>query len=61
MPRIAIFICAIEEYAIIRLISTWRNVEKEVYTIDITHNIITAEEKYLVAFGNIGKSTRKKP
>ena len=61
IPKIATFICAIDEYAIIRLISTWRSVEKEVNTIETTHIVITRDEKYCVAFGNIGKSTRKKP
>jgi hypothetical protein len=61
IPNIATFICAIDEYAIIRLMSTWRNVEKDVNTIETTHMVTTRDEKYCVAIGNTGNNTRKKP
>jgi hypothetical protein len=44
-----------------RFISTWRNVENDVYIMDNTHDTTTAEEKYNVAIGSIGSKTREKP
>jgi hypothetical protein len=61
MPIMAIFICDTDEYAIIRLISTCLIVANEVYIIDTMHKVITTDEKYFVALGNIGNSTRRKP
>jgi hypothetical protein len=61
MPMIAIFICEIDEYAIMRLMSTWRSVENDVYRMDTIQSVVTAEAKYLVASGNIGNNTRRNP
>lgn len=60
-PNTLIFICPIEAYAIIRLISTWTEALILVYITEKIQNIHTKILKKIVASWKEGKSILKKP